>query len=181
VGRLPPWQGREDSARRSLSLTLVLVGVGLWQRRSNSDPRTTHRRQWLPGADVFVSYSRRDREFAERVHSGLAERGKDVYTDWEDIPSWSPDYEAELFAAIDASDSCLFILTDELQLGAGNRAVLRQHALSSAARTCRNAPSWSDAMTLEFRVDAGRLGTLASAERTVWFSQISFGRPEATC
>jgi WD40 repeat protein len=64
-------------------------------------------------ADVFVCYSRRDRDFTQQLHAALSARGKDVYVDWEDIPAWSPDYEAELFAAIDAADAFLFVLTPE--------------------------------------------------------------------
>ena len=37
-------------------------------------------------ADVFLSYSRRDREVALRLHAALVERGKEVWIDEEDIP-----------------------------------------------------------------------------------------------
>ncbi len=111
----------------------------------------------VTGADVFVCYSRRDREFAERVHSALAERGKDVYIDWEDIPSWSPDYEAELFAAIDASDSFLFILTPDsvgsphcrleldraVEQGKRIRPLLR-HEVGAAVPEPLRRPQWVD-------------------------------------
>ena len=36
-------------------------------------------------ADVFISYSRRDEAFVQRLRESLAERGKDVWVDREDI------------------------------------------------------------------------------------------------
>jgi WD40 repeat protein len=35
--------------------------------------------------DVFISYSRDDLDFVRRLHAALEARGKDVWTDWEDI------------------------------------------------------------------------------------------------
>jgi hypothetical protein len=71
------------------------------------------------GSDVFLSYSRRDREFVQRLHGALVEEGKNVYVDWEDIPDWSSDYESELFGGIDGSDSFLFVLSPD-SLGSSN-------------------------------------------------------------
>jgi WD40 repeat protein len=65
------------------------------------------------GVDVFVCYSRRDRRFVDRLVTALQARGKNAYVDWQDIPSWSPDYEEELFAAIDGADNFLFVLTPD--------------------------------------------------------------------
>src|SRR4051794_3264151 len=75
--------------------------------------------------DVFVSYSRADSAFAHGLHDALVEAGKDVYVDWEDIPSWSPDWQADLDAAIDGSD--LFVLVV-------SRRSLRSAAVASELR-----------------------------------------------
>jgi WD40 repeat protein len=61
-------------------------------------------------ADVFVSYSRRDTDFVQRIAGSLAERGKSVWIDTEGIA------DAEVFplalrSAIEESDSFLFIIT----------------------------------------------------------------------
>ena len=37
-------------------------------------------------ADVFISYSRDDGDFARELHAFLTDAGKDVWIDWEDIP-----------------------------------------------------------------------------------------------
>jgi len=62
--------------------------------------------------DVFICYSRRDREFVERINAALGDGGKNVYVDWR-IPDWSPDYENELLGAIDASDTFVFVLSPD--------------------------------------------------------------------
>jgi hypothetical protein len=37
-------------------------------------------------ADVFISYSRQDSDFARQLHAALTNLGRDVWMDWEDIP-----------------------------------------------------------------------------------------------
>ena len=36
--------------------------------------------------DVFISYSRKDGDFARRLTNALTASGRDVWVDWEDIP-----------------------------------------------------------------------------------------------
>jgi hypothetical protein len=62
--------------------------------------------------DVFISYSRRDKAFVERLNEGLASRGKDAWVDWEDIPA-SAEWVREIQDGIDASDAFLYVLTPE--------------------------------------------------------------------
>ena len=38
-------------------------------------------------ADVLISYSRRNLEFAERLHSALEKEGFSTWVDWQDIPT----------------------------------------------------------------------------------------------
>ena len=37
-------------------------------------------------ADVFISYSRKDKEFVRSLHEALARHNRDTWVDWEDIP-----------------------------------------------------------------------------------------------
>jgi WD40 repeat protein len=64
------------------------------------------------GADVFLSYSRRDAGFASELHAFLTERGKDVWIDAEDIPASSP-WREDIAAGIDAADNVVFIVSPE--------------------------------------------------------------------
>ena len=47
-------------------------------------------------ADIFISYSRRDGEFVERLRESLAEHDKDVWVDREDIGTDLRTYLADL-------------------------------------------------------------------------------------
>jgi len=63
-------------------------------------------------SDVFLSYSRLDREFALRLHAALVARGKDVWVDEEDIPPTAR-WREELRAAIEAADSFIFLISPD--------------------------------------------------------------------
>ena len=63
-------------------------------------------------ADVFISYSRADAEYVQRLQAELQSRGKDVWVDVEGIR------DAELFPsalrrAIEGSDAFVFVITPE--------------------------------------------------------------------
>ena len=59
-------------------------------------------------ADVFISYSRRNADFARQLHEALSGRQRDVWIDWEDIPL-TADWWQEICAGIRAADSFVFV------------------------------------------------------------------------
>ena len=61
---------------------------------------------------AFISYSRKDREFVQRLHAALAARGKSGWVDWEGIPP-SAAWLEEIHAAIDAVQAFLFVLSPD--------------------------------------------------------------------
>ncbi len=65
------------------------------------------------GSDVFVSYSRADREFAVRLTEGLRARGREAWVDWQDIPP-TAEWMAEIQEAIDAADTVVVVLSPDL-------------------------------------------------------------------
>ena len=63
-------------------------------------------------ADVFISYSRRDGAFVRSLHAALAEKGRDVWVDWEDIPpAW--DWKEELSTGIDSASALVFVISPD--------------------------------------------------------------------
>jgi len=62
-------------------------------------------------ADLFISYSRQDSQFANRLHDALVAAGKDVWIDWEDIPLTSH-WWREIRSGIDGSDSFIFVMSE---------------------------------------------------------------------
>ncbi len=61
---------------------------------------------------VFISYSRRDRNFAGRLHDALAERGYDVWIDRDDIPP-SAKWFDEIRAGIAGADGVVFVISPD--------------------------------------------------------------------
>ena len=62
--------------------------------------------------DVFISYLRKDIEFAQRIHHELEARDRQPWVDWQDIP---PTFEwlDEVYAGIQAADTFLFIISPD--------------------------------------------------------------------
>lgn len=65
------------------------------------------------GHDVFVSYSRPDREAVVSLTAGLATRGKRAWVDLEDIPP-SAEWMTEIRSAIDAADAYLVVVSPDV-------------------------------------------------------------------
>jgi WD40 repeat protein len=63
-------------------------------------------------ADVFISYSRRDKDFVARLHEALRTRETETWVDWEDIPP-SAEWFREIQDGIDAADAFLYVLTPD--------------------------------------------------------------------
>jgi len=63
-----------------------------------------------PRFDLFISYSRADQAFVRRLAEGLGTQKRRAWVDWEGIPP-SADWLREVYAAIEASDSFVFILS----------------------------------------------------------------------
>jgi WD40 repeat protein len=61
---------------------------------------------------VFISYSRKDREFVHQLFAELEKDGRDAWVDWEDIPP-TAEWMAEVFAGIEAAESFVFVISPE--------------------------------------------------------------------
>src|SRR5271167_2506166 len=63
-------------------------------------------------AEVFISYAREDQGFARDIHAALQKVNRDTWIDWRSIPD-SAKWRAEIFAAIEAADNFLFIISPD--------------------------------------------------------------------
>jgi len=59
---------------------------------------------------IFISYSRRDLAFAQKIVDELAENKLDVWVDWKSIPE-GEDWEQEIYLGIEESDAFLFLIS----------------------------------------------------------------------
>jgi len=63
-------------------------------------------------ADVFISYSRRDKAFTQKFHDALVQAGKDAWVDWEGIPL-TADWWIEIENGIEAANAFVFIISPD--------------------------------------------------------------------
>jgi WD40 repeat protein len=64
------------------------------------------------GSDVFISYSRADRDFVGRLSEAMAARGRSLWVDWEGIPP-TAEWMAEIREAIDAADTFVVVMSPD--------------------------------------------------------------------
>jgi WD40 repeat protein len=63
-------------------------------------------------AQVFISYSRMDRDFVRQLHEALEKTGRDAWVDWEDIP-FTAEWRKEIYAGIEAADNFIFVISPD--------------------------------------------------------------------
>src|SRR5918997_538145 len=63
-------------------------------------------------ADVFISYSRKDKDFVLALHRALEERDRDSWVDWEDIPLTAKWLE-EVYSGIEHADTFAFVISPD--------------------------------------------------------------------
>ncbi|MBC1280638.1 TIR domain-containing protein [Nostoc sp. UCD121] len=62
--------------------------------------------------DVFISYSRRDKEFALILQNALKAQNRETWVDWKDIPL-TADWWAEIEAGIEATNTFVFVISPD--------------------------------------------------------------------
>ena len=62
--------------------------------------------------EVFISYSRKDRNFVASLHQALAEQQRDTWLDTKDIPP-TAEWLKEIFGAIEAADTFVFVVSPD--------------------------------------------------------------------
>ena len=61
---------------------------------------------------VFISYSRKDREFAQKLAVAMANLQIETWVDWDDIPP-TADWWSQIETGIEESDAFLFLLSPD--------------------------------------------------------------------
>jgi TIR domain len=62
--------------------------------------------------EVFISYSRKDKEFVRRLDEELKRRDREAWVDWEGIPPGDT-WEKTIYGAIEATHKFIFVLTPD--------------------------------------------------------------------
>ncbi len=63
-------------------------------------------------SQLFISYSRKDKEFVQKLHASLIRSGAKAWVDWEGIPL-SADWWAEIQTAIEGSDAFVYVISPD--------------------------------------------------------------------
>jgi WD40 repeat protein len=63
-------------------------------------------------ANVFISYSRRNKEFVQELHGALEATKREVWVDWENIPV-AVDWWQEIQLGIELADTFVFVLSPD--------------------------------------------------------------------
>ena len=62
--------------------------------------------------EVFISYSRKDKDFVANLNQALAEQQRDTWLDTKDIPP-TAEWLKEIFSAIEAADTFVFVMSPD--------------------------------------------------------------------
>lgn len=60
--------------------------------------------------DIFISYSRRDKEFVSQLCEALTQANQKIWVDWNDIPP-AEDWRQEIYRGIEAANNFVFIIS----------------------------------------------------------------------
>ncbi len=83
-------------------------------------------------SDVFISYSRKDKDFARRLFDRLKAENREVWADWEDIPA-TADWWAEVQAGIEGANTFVFVISPDSVMSDVCRREI-DHAMKSNKR-----------------------------------------------
>jgi WD40 repeat protein len=63
-------------------------------------------------AQVFISYSRKDKDFVRKLGDAFSAQQRDAWVDWKDIPLTS-EWQQEILTNIETSDNFIFVISPE--------------------------------------------------------------------
>ena len=63
-------------------------------------------------AQVFISYSRKDKDFVRKLGDALAAQKREAWVDWKDIPL-TAEWQQEIFTNIEVADNFIFIISPD--------------------------------------------------------------------
>jgi|SRR5262245_42036883 len=83
-------------------------------------------------ADLFISYSRKDKDFVQRLAQALLAHKREAWVDWKDIPL-TAEWQQEIFSNIERADNFAFIISPD-SLASTNCKREIDHAAASNKR-----------------------------------------------
>lgn len=111
------------SLERGVFLTLLennpKLGLKITSTISNrlrtsmaGEPAAAPSAQIETATKVFISYSRRDKDFVQKLHKAIRARGVDAWVDWDNIPL-TADWWKEIQTGIENADAFAFVISPD--------------------------------------------------------------------
>ena len=60
-------------------------------------------------AQVFISYSRKDKDFVRQLSDALIAQKREAWVDWKDIPL-TAEWQQEILSNIEAAENFVFVM-----------------------------------------------------------------------
>jgi len=83
-------------------------------------------------ADVFISYSRKDKDFVQQLGQALLAHKREAWVDWKDIPL-TAEWQREIFDNIERADNFAFVISPDSLASANCRREI-DHAAANNKR-----------------------------------------------
>jgi len=83
-------------------------------------------------ADVFISYSRKDKEFVQQLGQALLAQKREAWVDWKDIPL-TAEWQREIFDNIERADNFAFVISPDSLASANCRREIDRAAANTNA------------------------------------------------
>ena len=83
-------------------------------------------------AQVFTSYSRKDKDFVRKLSDALASQKREAWTDWKDIPL-TAEWQQEILTNIETAENFLFVISPDSATSANCRKEI-DHAVANNKR-----------------------------------------------
>jgi len=104
------------SATKEDALENAIEQIMRWLKNPQAKPRTNFESDPHTDAQsyhIFLSYSRRDKEFVLRLHRDLTRQGFKVWIDQYELEPGTPGWENEIVSAIENSDCVVAIMSPD--------------------------------------------------------------------
>ena len=83
-------------------------------------------------AQVFVSYSRKDKDFVRQLSDVLISQSREAWVDWKDIPL-TTEWQQEILTNIETTENFIFVISPESAASA-NCKIEIDHAVANHKR-----------------------------------------------
>lgn len=91
-------------------------------------------------AQVFTSYSRKDKDFVRKLSDALANQKREAWIDWKDIPL-TAEWQQEILTNVEAAENFLFVISPESATSPNCRKEIDHAVANNSADVSDRSPT----------------------------------------